>query len=64
MTKPKSGLDAATLQAGQRVSRKTTGELGMVIEADGEVKVKWDRGGTSYFRRNKSADVRLVETKR
>ena len=25
----------------------------MVIEANGEVKVKWDRGGTSYFRRNK-----------
>jgi hypothetical protein len=35
MTKPNPGLDAATLRAGQRVSRKTTDELGMVIEADG-----------------------------
>jgi CRP-like cAMP-binding protein len=27
-------------------------ELGTVVEADGEIKVKWDSGSTSYFRRH------------
>ena len=61
MIKPKPGLDAALLRKGQRVSHKSTNELGVVIEADGEVKVKWEGGRTSYFRRNKPANVRLVE---
>jgi len=61
MIKPKPGLDVALLRKGQRVSHKSTNELGVVIEADGEVKVKWEGGRTSYFRRNKPANVRLVE---
>jgi len=56
-------LGAALLRVGQRVSRKTTDELGTVTEADGGVKVKWDSGRTSYFRRAKSANVRLVQPK-
>jgi hypothetical protein len=59
MTKTKPGLDAATLRVGQRVCRKTTDELGTVTAANGEVKVKWDGGQTSYFRRDKLANVRL-----
>lgn len=41
-------------RAGQRVSRKDSEELGTVLEANGEIKVKWDGGRTSYFRRGKS----------
>jgi hypothetical protein len=54
--------DAAELRIGQRVSRKDTGELGTVVEADGEVKVKWDSGRTSYFRRRQEANVRVVKS--
>jgi hypothetical protein len=50
-------------RAGRRVSRKDTGETGTIVEANGEVKVKWDGGRTSYFRRNVPANVRLVPTK-
>jgi hypothetical protein len=49
----------ATWRVGQRVSRKTTGELGTVIETDGAIKVKWDGGRTSYFRHSESANVQL-----
>jgi hypothetical protein len=31
---------------------------GTVVEADGSVKVQWDDGATSYFRRNKPANVK------
>jgi hypothetical protein len=57
----KPTLGAALLQVGQRVSRKNTDELGTVTEANGRVKVKWDSGRTSYFRRLKSANVRLLQ---
>lgn len=40
----------ATWQVGQRVCRKSTEELGTVIRVNGSIKVKWDRGSTSYFR--------------
>jgi hypothetical protein len=52
------------LRRGQRVSRIDTEELGTVVEADGEIKVKWDGGRTSYFRRDKPANVTPKETKR
>lgn len=42
---------------GDRVSRKDGSERGTVIEADGQTKVKWDGGRTSYFRHNSRADV-------
>ena len=58
---PRTKPDAAELRTGQRVSRKDTGELGTVVEADGEVKVKWDSGRTSYYRRKKPAKIELVE---
>jgi hypothetical protein len=28
-----------------------------VVEADGHIKIKWDGGATSYFRRGKAANV-------
>ena len=51
---------ATTLRVGQRVCRITTDERGTVTEANGKVKVRWDGGATSYFRRDRSADVRLA----
>jgi hypothetical protein len=33
-----------------RATRKGTDELGTVVEWDGEIKVKWDDGKTSYYR--------------
>ena len=44
------------LREGQRVCRMTTDELGTVVEADGKIKVKWDGGRTSYFRRDQVAE--------
>jgi hypothetical protein len=49
-------------QEGRRVSRKDTGELGTIVETNGNIKVKWDGGRTSYFRRNIPANVRLKPT--
>lgn len=48
----------ATLKLGQRVVRKRGIENGTVVEAtDTQIKVKWDRGATSYFRRGREGDV-------
>ncbi len=49
----------ATWPVGMRVSRKDTGELGTVVDHDGDIKVKWDDGRTSYFRHGQQANVQL-----
>ena len=47
-----------TLQLGQRVIRKDTTEGGTVVAADAkEIKVKWDRGKTSFYRRGAQGNV-------
>jgi hypothetical protein len=47
-----------TLEIGERVVSKDTAEGGTVVEAnDREIKVKWDRGGTSYYRRGRAGNV-------
>jgi hypothetical protein len=48
-------------RVGKRVSRKDAEEFGTVVEANDEIKVKWDGGRTSYFRRDQPANVRSVE---
>jgi hypothetical protein len=52
------------LKVGQIVSRKNSDELGLVVDVDnpGMVKVKWDRGRTSYFRPGLPANVKLAES--
>ena len=50
MTNHPAGTDAALLDSD---------ECGTVTEADGQIKVKWDGGQTSYFRRDEQANVRL-----
>jgi hypothetical protein len=48
-----------TLQIGQRVVTKDMAESGTVVEADQRaIKVKWDRGRTSYYRRGRDGNVR------
>ena len=46
---------------GQRVCREDSQELGTIVEADHQIKVKWDGGGTSYFERDKPSNVKLAE---
>jgi hypothetical protein len=41
----------ADWHAGQRVARVDSCHLGTIVEANGEIKVKWDDGRTSYYRR-------------
>jgi len=48
---------SATLQVGQRVTRKDSPLQGTVVEADGNVKVRWDNGRTSYFKRGMRGNV-------
>jgi hypothetical protein len=46
------------LQLGQRVIRKDSPEGGTVVETTGtQIKVKWDRGRTSYYRRGAEGNV-------
>ena len=42
---------------GQRVSRKDTEEHGTVVETMPVLKVKWDLGRTSYYRRDRAGNV-------
>jgi len=55
--------ESAGWRAGRRVSRKDSAERGTVVEVNPEIKVKWDGGRTSYFRRDKPANVKLDEPK-
>jgi hypothetical protein len=50
----------STWPVGLRVSRKTTHELGTVVDQDGEIKVQWDDGRTSYYKHGAAADVELI----
>jgi hypothetical protein len=48
-------------QVGQRVCREESQELGTIVEADHQIKVKWDNGQTSYFDRDQPANVKLKD---
>jgi hypothetical protein len=61
MTRVKA--EAVGWRTGQRVSREDSNELGTIVEADGDIKVKWDSGRTSYFRRDAPSNVKLEEPK-
>jgi hypothetical protein len=58
---PQSNLttNRTTWQIGQRVSRKSTDELGTVVEINGSIKVRWDGGATSYFRHGAPGNIQL-----
>ena len=54
-------INMTELQVGQRVARDDSGEMGTIVEADSEFKVKWDSGRTSYHRRKRPAKIQLIE---
>jgi hypothetical protein len=55
--------DRSAWRVGQRVARKVSDELGVIVEVDrGVVKVKWDRGKTSYFRPEALGNVKLADS--
>jgi len=49
-------------RVGARVVRKDSEEFGTIVEADDNIKVNWDDGRTSYFHRDKPANVQLVDS--
>jgi hypothetical protein len=56
-------VDRSGWQIGQRVARKDSNELVVIADIDGAgvVKVKWDRGKTSYYRPSELGNVKLAE---
>jgi hypothetical protein len=56
-------VDRSNWKIGQRVARKDGVELGVVVNVDRRrvVKVKWERGRTSYYRPDVPANVKLAE---
>jgi hypothetical protein len=58
-----SNLRAASWRTGRRVSQviDDTQEVGTILAANGEIKVKWDSGRTSYYRRSVPANLRLQD---
>ena len=50
-------------RVGQRVSRKDRDEVqGIIVASNGDVKVKWDDGSTSYFKRGQPGNVKLLRS--
>ena len=48
-------------QVGNRVSRKDSAALGTIVDAGGQIKIRWDGGRISHFRRDRPANVKLVD---
>lgn len=46
---------------GRRVVRVDGSDKGIIIQASGQFKVKWDSGKTSHFNSSKPANVRLEQ---
>jgi len=63
MTKPETERNwiPASWHAGVRVTRVGSEESGTIVEADGAIKVRWDSGRTSYYRRKVPANIRIEE---
>ena len=55
-----TGNTYAFWRVGQRVERKDGAEQGTVVAVDETIKVKWDGGATSYFRRGEWEKLRLM----
>ena len=56
-----TSTDRVLWPVGLRVSRKGTIGIGTVVEHDGQIKVQWDDGKTSYYRHGEEANVQLVQ---
>ena len=54
--------DRAKWRVGQRISRIATGDRGTVDEvSEHTIKIRWDSGATSYYRRDDLSKVLLKE---
>lgn len=50
---------SSTAQVGDRVMKELGNEGGTVIDdANSQIKVKWDKGSTSYFKRGAKGNIR------
>jgi hypothetical protein len=58
MPKIPTAEDRSNWLAGLRVTRKDSEELGTVVKVNGNIKVKWDSGQTSYFQHGEPSNVR------
>jgi hypothetical protein len=59
----KSNVVSEVWRIGRRVSRTdkwAREELGTIVAANGAIKVRWDSGRTSYYRRNMPANLQLT----
>jgi hypothetical protein len=55
-------IDRSHWKVGQRVMRKDSDQLGVVVQVEGGVvKVKWDRGQTSYYHPGEPGNVKPAE---
>jgi hypothetical protein len=62
---PTPGNDRTNWHVGRIVARKTSNDLGRVVESSGDMlKVIWDNGRTSYYRNGISGNVRLPPRQR
>ena len=55
------GHKPAYWRKGQRVCRNGTDILGTIVAANGQIKVKWDGGRTSYFHRDRFAKLHSAD---
>jgi hypothetical protein len=58
--RPNEDLERLTWRVGQRVRRTDADAGGTVVEEGILIKVKWDRGATSYYRSHEPANIRLT----
>jgi preprotein translocase subunit YajC len=57
-----AGSDCSKWRVAQRVSRRNSGVLGTITEVgEHAIKIKWDDGATSYYRRDNLSNVLLKE---
>jgi len=56
-----AALDRTGWRLGARVTREDGQDSGTIVEVNGEIKVKWDSGRTSYYRRKNPAKIRMGE---
>ena len=56
-------LESEGWRVGRRVQREDSDDLGVIVDEklDGRVKVRWDNGCTSYFKRTEPSNVKLKD---
>jgi hypothetical protein len=55
---------SARWRVGLRVTRVNPEAIGTVVEVNGQLKVKWDTGATSYYSLDQSPNICPVESEK